>query len=329
MPRVTRVHGFAIALIFASAACGVGGDGFGAGGSAEGGFAFGGDSAGGSSYDGGTGGAGAQPPGAFDYAKLCGISRCVPGELVDSCELEDGGGDGGASNGGGASEGGANSGGASSDGGAAQGGAGQGGAAGDGSCQIADAGGDPEAACGPSGTTIINGVCNSSADCLPGLGCVLVTSAEPNTGGGPMAPSTGICRPYCCGELEDCAEGTFCAPQPMFDAAAALPDPALALPIPVCMPIASCQLLGGDCDADETCSVVRANGATSCVEPGDGTLCQPCECAPGFVCNFGTGLCLQLCDTSKTDCPGTGALCQGGTNFPDQVGVCVGGDSDC
>ncbi len=297
-------------------ACGIGTAGPGGfGGEGEGGISFGGMSSGGGAVFGG-GGGGGGPPGPFDYSGLCGIEGCVPGDLVTSCVVDPGGPGGAGGAGGGAS------------GGAEPGGGGAGGAAELGACQIADVEGAPVASCGAAGLTIINGVCNSSADCLPGLGCVLASGGG-NEGGGPGTPAVGLCRPYCCGDLEDCPESTFCAPQPMFDAEAALEDPSTALAIPVCMPVMGCQLLGDDCPDGHTCTVVRADGDTSCVPASEGTLCEPCECAAGFVCNFGTGLCMQLCDTSVADCPGEGALCQGGGTLPDMVGLCVGGDATC
>lgn len=300
-----------------------------AGSNGFGGYGFGGNvSSGGASNIGGNG-AGGGPPGAFSYAALCGVDQCTPGGLV-ACTPQ---GEGGTTSGGGASGvgGSAGLGGDAGVGGAlAGGGAGEGGSTPETyGCQIEDASGSPHSTCEPTGSAIIDGVCNSSADCLPGLGCVLATSAETGEGGGGPAPAIGICRPYCCGDLEACPQSTFCAPKPMFDAAAGLADPTTALPIPVCMPIQSCQLLGSDCPAGQTCSVVRADGSTSCVAIGKGQLCQPCECAEGFICNFGTGQCIKLCDTATNDCPGDGALCEGGTGLPDNIGICIGGDSTC
>lgn len=300
------------------------------GGGDVGGFDWGG----GSSADGyGGGGGGApQPPGRFTYEALCGIDRCVPGDLTRACTPEEGGGPTGVGGAGGESEGGgAAEGGAGGEGGV-PGAGGSGGAELANACQIADRGGSPVTTCGTAGTGIIAGPCKSSDDCLPGLGCVLQNTGEMNEGGGPVAPPLGICRPYCCGDLEACPADTFCAPVPMFDESLAQEDPLAALPIPVCTPLDPCQLLGDDdkdCVEGETCSVVRASGATSCVPIGEGTLCQPCPCAEGHVCNFGTGLCLKLCDTTASECMGEGAVCQGGGNLPDPVGVCIGGDAVC
>lgn len=312
-------------------ACGFGSSSDLVGGSSnEGGTGFGGMNVGGYGL-GGSGGS-INPPGPFTYSGLCGIETCTPGDLATPCVPDDGGGSpgvggagGGSAGAGGADEGGAPEGGAGGTGGAG----GAGGSPENVACQIADQDGTPGSVCATTGTTIINGVCNSSADCLPGLGCVLASTGE-NEGGGPPSPAVGICRPYCCDALEKCPESTFCAPEPMFDAAAALEDPTAALPIPVCKPTSPCQLLGTDCPEGATCSVVRADGDTSCIPIGPGTLCQPCPCAVGFVCNFGTGECQQLCDTMTNDCPGIGAVCGGGiTGLPDNVGYCIGGDSVC
>ena len=97
---------------------------------------------------------------------------------------------------------------------------------------------------------------------------------------------------------------------------------------PVCAPIIACQLLGDSCGEGQTCSIVRANGDTSCVPIGDGGLCNPCPCAEGYVCSFSSGTCQKLCDTNTNDCPGEGAICQGGS-LPNDVGLCVLGDSEC
>lgn len=329
-------HPFLLTCLAAAAltACSIGAssDSFLEGGSAnDGGMGFGGMNVGGYGL-GGSGGS-INPPGPFTYSELCGIDSCTPGDLATPCIPDEGGGNPGAGGAGGGSAGGSDGvgGGLGGGGGTAEGGAGGegGGVADNLACQIADRDGAPGSFCATTGQTIINGVCNSSADCLPGLGCVLASTGE-SEGGGPPSPPVGICRPYCCDALEKCPESTFCAPEPMFDAAAGLEDPTAGLPIPVCKPTSPCQLLGTDCPEGETCSVVRADGDTSCIPIGPGTLCQPCPCAAGFVCNFGTGECQQLCDTMTNDCPGVGAVCGGGiTGLPDNVGYCIGGDSVC
>ncbi len=100
--------------------------------------------------------------------------------------------------------------------------------------------------------------------------------------------------------------------------------------IPVCMGVTPCQLLTKSaCPTDKTCSIVRADGTTSCVDTGSGQFCQACPCAAGFTCSA-TGVCQKLCLTSSqnNDC-GLGK-CQGGSNnLPTGIGLCVGGDADC
>ncbi len=101
--------------------------------------------------------------------------------------------------------------------------------------------------------------------------------------------------------------------------------------IPVCMGITPCQLLtDGACPPDQTCSVVRADGTTSCIEKGSGQFCEACPCAPGFECST-SGVCQKLCHTNSQangEC-GLGT-CQGGSmNLPSGIGLCVGGAADC
>jgi hypothetical protein len=98
--------------------------------------------------------------------------------------------------------------------------------------------------------------------------------------------------------------------------------------IPVCIHATNCELLTDECGEDLTCAIVRANGTTSCVEPGVGAAGDPCPCASGFVCSLLTNECKKLCHLNEdaTDC-GPGAKCQGGSGgFPLGFGICVGGD---
>ncbi|MBL8744505.1 MAG: hypothetical protein JNK04_25530, partial [Myxococcales bacterium] len=238
-----------------------------------GGFGFGGTSSGGGISEPPPGGSG---PGSFDYSQLCGLEAadCVPSALDPSCTpVAQGGPVGGGPSAGGAAAGGA--------GGEAEGGSssGTGGSAPAYGCQITTTdGNEPAATCDVTGFANVGAVCNASTDCSPGLGCVLSSTGN-NEGGGAAAPPVGLCRPYCCGDLEDCPPETFCAPLPLFDAARELEDPSTAIPIPVCTPIIDCQLLGDSCGEGQTCSIVRTNGDTSCVPVGDGGLCSPCPCA--------------------------------------------------
>ncbi|MFO0553664.1 MAG: hypothetical protein U0271_35100 [Polyangiaceae bacterium] len=281
-------------------------------------------------YSASGGGGGASP---FTYSGLCGIDRCTPNDPPE-CGV-DGPGIGGAS--GGAGGGVVAVGGAGGEGGLGMsGGGGAGGAGGavgvGGSgptlgCQVIDDGGAPSAVCAPSGAKVANEVCNTSQDCAPGLGCVLATPITNGEGGAGPMPGVGICRPYCCGDVEACDAGSFCEPQKLYDATN--PTPETALEIPVCMPIETCQLFDTTCPAGESCTVVRSTGETGCAPVGEGQMCDPCPCDDGFYCLTSINQCVKLCDTQADQCPGVGGVCQGGGNLPDPIGVCVGGDATC
>jgi len=133
----------------------------------------------------------------------------------------------------------------------------------------------------------------------------------------------GVCRPYCCGDLEACPSDTYCAPTEIAEGdVAATVDPP---PIPVCVPAVNCTLLDDtSCPPEQTCTIVRQDGTTSCINPGSGKLADPCPCAAGFVCSTAINECKQLCHIGATDeCP-DGFSCQGGAdNYPDGFGICV------
>lgn len=281
------------------AACGMsseaGGD---AGGDYGGNSGMGGGFPGGSSSEGGSGiptGGGAPGGGTRDFSELCGMGPCMPGGELDDCALGVGG-SGGA-------------------GGAGQGGAG-GGAGGAPAlfCQLVPSGGEAAPACAPAGGIDAEGPCQTATDCAPGFGCVLPDGAS----------SGGLCRPYCCGDLELCPVETHCVPHPMIES----PE----IVVPVCTPVTPCELLNDEvCDEGETCAVVRADGTTSCVAiEGEGELCDDCPCAPGFICGQVTGTCQKLCHTEGEygdEC--MGGTCQGGSeSYPAGFGVCVGGPAD-
>jgi hypothetical protein len=100
--------------------------------------------------------------------------------------------------------------------------------------------------------------------------------------------------------------------------------------IPVCVAISPCQALtDGACPADQTCSIVRADGTTSCVPKGTGQFCEACPCAAGFTCSA-IGVCQKLCHTGQPNGECGAGTCQGGSmNLPTGIGLCVGGDADC
>jgi len=173
------------------------------------------------------------------------------------------------------------------------------------SCQIIATNDAASAVCLSAGNFGIGAPCESVADCAASLGCVRMKSG------------VGVCRPYCCGDVEACETGSVCAPLPMAENN--------AIHIPICAPTTQCTLLDDTtCPTGLTCTLVRTDGTTDCVVPGAGTLGQPCPCAPGHICSIDK--CVALCHTGPSgsgECP-TGKICQGGNKtFPNGVGVCV------
>lgn len=188
-------------------------------------------------------------------------------------------------------------------------------------CQIAaDEDGEPVPECGDAGEGEIDAPCQTGRDCVPGDACV-------PTEGGDNDNYSGVCRPYCCGDVESCpsepADGgpSFCAPRPLIGE---------DLEVPVCVPVAPCELLAeGACPDGTTCGVVRTDGTTSCVEPGPGTLCEACPCAEGLVCAQHANVCQKLCHIGNQEECGSG-VCQGGSSeYPAGIGVCVSGENAC
>lgn len=177
-------------------------------------------------------------------------------------------------------------------------------------CQLVLDDGDAIPSCRPAGRFEAGGPCHSGADCAAGLGCVAADGEG------------GVCRQYCCGHVESCAAGTYCDERPMAESVVA----SAPVPIPVCVPAMNCELLNDSvCPTGLTCTIVREDGTTSCVVPGEGRTGEQCPCAPGFVCSMLTNQCKQLCriDSRAQDC-GAGAKCQGGSAiYPAGFGVCV------
>jgi hypothetical protein len=292
--RPRRAHGLALALALAAStpACvsstDAQADSSGAGQGGKGGQVFG---------DAGAGGEGAS--GSIEitpdaeapstdprkpYAALCGTGECQPGAALDGCALGSATGNGGGP-------------------------ATSGAPVPSMSCVLRATEAAPEAVCAAPGLRQVSEPCNTVADCDVGLGCVA-------TSGGQQ------CLAYCCGNAEECAEKTYCAPRPMAE------DPSAM--IPACVPTSACQLLddtsccaGSTCEL--TCSVVRDDGTTSCVTPGTGKLADPCPCAAGYICSKLTNECKKLCKIGQdaSDCEG-GGKCQGATaNLPADIGICV------
>ncbi len=182
-------------------------------------------------------------------------------------------------------------------------------------CHLGLRDGEVTRSCQPSGQGELDAPCLSSADCAAGLACV---------GEG----SSGLCRPYCCRGVEtSCEAGFYCAPRRVVGAAS-------GLEAPVCVRADQCSLteehpcpegVACQCTGDSACVIVRADGTTSCVTPGQGKAGEKCEdafsCEWGHVCSHTKG-CLQLCSTvsSKQEC-GDSGYCL--ARFPGDVGVCI------
>jgi hypothetical protein len=169
-----------------------------------------------------------------------------------------------------------------------------------------------------SPTAPATGCSPSSGDalCAPGFDCVGVP---------------GTCRHYCCAgnsacDAKDPSPKTFCDVQFLNRAA--------ATPVPVCMPIVTCNLQEQlaqypPCPATQTCAVVREDGQTGCVDigpKGPGDSCEQDHCSAGLVCLGAPGqrVCYKLCDTQSSSQCTAPETCKGGLPlFQDpRVGVC-------
>jgi hypothetical protein len=177
------------------------------------------------------------------------------------------------------------------------------------------------ARCEASGRGKVQAPCTSSRDCAPGLACV-------------GDASEGQCLPVCC-HSDACEVGTYCAERVLRGETGTNPVRA-----PVCVGAMDCRLDDPypcdssepgacTCQAGTACSIVKSDGTTSCVPPGNGKAgdectCPPgnvCTCAPGHMCVQSMGVCAKICQASG-DC-GSG-LCQATAILPGGFGVCVG-----
>jgi hypothetical protein len=172
-------------------------------------------------------------------------------------------------------------------------------------CHVGKKNGLPQPVCMAEGDS--QDTCKAPIDCRAGLECV----------GG----QTGACRHYCC-DADACDANTFCDVQKVFGGDAI---------VPVCMPIAPCELFAAGCPG-QTCGIVEQDkGLTSCIDIGPrqaGEECEDAHCAAGLVClgSVGSRKCLALCETKATgdhSCP-MGQQCKtNGVTFHDaNVGVC-------
>jgi hypothetical protein len=187
-----------------------------------------------------------------------------------------------------------------------------------GACQIrrVEASGDIVRACGVSGLGELGSPCASVSDCRPGFGCV-----------GPE--QQGRCLPYCCASEAACGAASYCDPRPLREPGL---SEASAPRVPVCVPADNCDLgepypcEGDGCTCSEatSCTVVRTDGTTSCREPGEGQVDDPCPCAPGFVCSKAMGTCLKVCSARDGEAACPFGMCQLSQAFPEGWGVCVG-----
>jgi hypothetical protein len=241
---------------------------------------------------------------------LCGTTGCNPDDEVPVCPSSNGPQDGGDD-------------GATSDGGVDE-------AGGDAStaklgCYVQPAdSGTPTAQCQLGGSGVAGDPCLSPSDCAPGYACV----------GKQGSQTGGQCRQYCCAGPDRCASGTFCAGRVLLD-----PNAPADQMVPVCVTADICALdepypcdpLVNDCKCTDNtaCTVVRADGTTSCLPPGTGVTGQACTCATGgvctcapkYVCSYGTQTCQKLCSTSGESC--SGGICQSSPFLPVGFGICT------
>jgi hypothetical protein len=169
--------------------------------------------------------------------------------------------------------------------------------------------------CEPQGQGQELGPCFSPSDCADGLTCV-------GEGG------SGICRRYCC-TAASCGANGFCELGQ---------ELGTELEVPVCARLTVCSTLDPypcpegkvcPCGSERVCAVVKSDGRTGCVVPGQGQEGDDCagyhqgECAAGFVCSSTLG-CLRICQLGEVAACGSQAICQAPADFAPGLGVCVG-----
>lgn len=163
--------------------------------------------------------------------------------------------------------------------------------------------------CAPAGPGGDGSWCKTSSECAAGYDCV----------------GAGTCQHYCCAGNVECVTDEFCDIQPTTQLT--------GVRVPVCMPIqpaGGCTLLATtSCPEAQTCSVVREDGATSCVAIGAqkaGEACETAHCAADLVClgTPGERTCFELCSTATAAQCSVSQKCKGGLPlFQDNsIGIC-------
>jgi hypothetical protein len=183
----------------------------------------------------------------------------------------------------------------------------------DASCQVVSTEKGPRAQCMPAGSGDIDAPCFATPDCQAGLACVTDGAA-------------GRCLPFCCAGDDACTHGTYCAERTLAEDGGGGD-----LKVPVCVPADDCNLnepypctgVSCSCPEGKACMVVRADGTTTCAEPGNGEVGDPCPCAWGHVCSQASLQCVLLCETSRADYYCGNAKCQASAELPEGWGVCV------
>jgi hypothetical protein len=174
----------------------------------------------------------------------------------------------------------------------------------DSACHVTVDNGIATPTCTPGGTSM--GACTDQTACRAGYECT--------------GHQDSMCRRYCC-DPTACDSSSFCDVQPIV---------AHDVLVPVCMPIAPCDLLADTCSQGQQCGIVdQTKGVTSCVDLGEGNEGDQCEsqhCAQGLAClgTLGSRKCFQLCDTRSADsCPmGQHCLTNSVTFHASAIGIC-------
>ncbi len=176
-------------------------------------------------------------------------------------------------------------------------------------CRVHLVNDDRLAVCSAAGTGTDGAECIRSSDCHAGFECV---------------KSPGRCRRYCCNNSCDDTQ-TFCDTQTTPSTNTDAPS----LLVPVCAPVRACKLLGANCDADQTCAVVKQDGTTSCVQTGAakaGDDCERAQCGADLTClgQVGSRKCYRLCLVADGRACDKGQTCRGTAPlFKDAtIGVC-------